>query len=70
MQKNKSNKSKNSASGNRYDRIFRENASAIFMPLVERELKFKIIQDMPFHYDIREHATYKQAIFVLVFVNG
>ena len=46
MANEKPDKSKNEK-GKRYDHIFRENASEIFLPLVELELKIKIISYEP-----------------------
>ncbi|MEZ4888547.1 MAG: hypothetical protein R3E32_27735 [Chitinophagales bacterium] len=38
---------KNNPSGNLYDRIFKENAEALFIPLIEQELDIKIISYKP-----------------------
>ena len=39
----KNEKTKNKGQGNIYDRIFKENARELFLPLVEKRLGIKII---------------------------
>ncbi len=43
----KSSEDEDKPKGNIYDRIFRENAASIFMPLIERILGIKIISYQP-----------------------
>lgn len=38
---------KKTPKGNQYDRLFKENAESIFMPLIERELGYKIVSYKP-----------------------
>ena len=53
MSKSKSKKTKNNKdSGNIYDRIFRENARTIFIPLVQSELKIDITRFEPLEFNM------------------